>query len=79
MSDAPPRKTYWVPIGIAIAAGTVLATGSCFGSLTSFSYPGALAKFFVVGFFVLSRLAANLAEIHHRGTQRQHRCKHGFR
>ena len=51
MSDAPPRKTYWVPIGIAIAAGTVLATGSCFGSLTSFSYPGALAKFFVVGFF----------------------------
>lgn len=51
MSHAPPRKTYWVQIGIAIAAGVVLSAGSCFGFLTSFSHPGALAKVFVVGFF----------------------------
>jgi len=51
VNDAPPRKTYWVQIAIAIAAGVVLAAGSCFGFFVSFSHQGALAKVFVVGFF----------------------------
>ena len=51
MSDTPVRRTYWVQIGIALAAGFVLAAGSCFGVLVSSAHPGSLAKFFVVGFF----------------------------
>jgi hypothetical protein len=51
VNDAPPRKTYWVQIAIAIAAGVVLTAGSCFGFLVTVSHQNVLGRVFVVGFF----------------------------